>query len=320
MFLQSNSIVLVHEESLFIFLYSSLRDAYHSIMTKLKTITLGALLTAFLIPSISFGATKEVCDLPSEEESVCFDEKTLTTSKTKPSLKGLADGVEKIRVIITEEDKTVWKSKIISVKKSGSWLASVKKKLEDGSYDVAVYEKSNLKEPLATETLTIGKTSASSPSKSSSSASVSSAKGDSIAASPITLLFGGTAARSGKVPVAYVQLENKGKKTTAIEGFTLTQNGTAAGAKISAFETADDKGGSRTMVSNKDGDLFKGKDAYIPLKATLAPGQIRIFTILAVVDKSAVVGSTLKLDVKDIKTNATVGGKLPMKGTTWTIK
>lgn len=282
-------------------------------MTKLKTITLGVVLTAFLIPSISFGATKAVCDLPSDDESACFDEKTLTTSKTRPSLKGLADGVEKIRVVISQEDEIVWKSKIISVKKSGSWLASVKKTLKKGSYDVTIYERSDLKTPLATETLTIGKVSASSPSSSSS-------KGDSIAASPITLLFGGAAPRSTKVPVAYVQLINKGKATTSIDGFTLTQNGTAAAAKISAFETADDKGGSRTMVDNKDGKLFNGKNAFIPFKATLAPGQIRIFTLLALVDKSALIGTTLKLDVESVKTNATMSGKFPMRGTTWTIK
>lgn len=312
MLLQTDLIVLVHEASLQVFLYSLMRDAYHSIMIKLKTITVSALIAALLIPSVSFGATKEVCELPEEDETACFDAKTITTSKAKPVLKGLAASVEKVRIVISQEDETIWKSKIVTVKKSGSWLVPVKKKLKDGSYDIAIYERSDLKTPLATETLTIG--------KASTTASSSSKKGDSIAASPITLLFGGAAGRSGKVPVAYVQLVNKGKATTSIDGFTLTQNGTAAMAKISAFETADDKGGSRTTVDNKDGKLFTGKDGFIPFKATLAPGQMRIFTLLALVDKSALLGSTLKLDVQSIKTNATVGGKFPMRGTTWTIK
>ncbi len=281
-------------------------------MTKLKILTISAMLAALLIPGVSFGATKkEACVLPSTDESACITEATLTTTRSKPSLSGLANDVSSLRIFVRQDGKILWRSGIVRVRKSDAWSATVKKKLKDGSYDVSVYEKSNLREPLAEGTLNVGKVrTTSSPSSSAGT----------ISASPIPLLFGGAATRGGKVPVAYVKLVNQGKATTTLEGFTLTQNGTAGASKITEFETADDKGGSRTTVKNEDGELFTGKSVFVPLKATLAPGQMRIFTLLALVAKDASVGSTLKLDVASVKANASVKGTLPMRGTTWTIK
>ncbi len=266
------------------------------------------MLAVLLVPSMSYGATKKVvCTLPQEEVSACVNEKTLVTKKAKPTITGMAEGFKSLRLFVRQDGDIIWKSKIIKVKKSGAWSVPVKKKLADGSYEISVYEKTDLKEALVEETLTVGKTSASTT-------------GGTLSASPIPLLFGGNATRGGKVPVAYVKLVNTGKASTTIEGFSLTQNGTAAAAKIAGFETADDKGGSRTTVENEDGELFDGKTVFVPLKATLAPGQMRIFTILALVAKDASLGSTLKFDVAGVKGNAHAKGTFPMKGTTWTVK
>lgn len=275
-------------------------------MTKLKIFALAPMLIALVIPGVSLGATKkDVCTLPDNTASICINRDTLVTKKENPTITGRAEDVKSLRLFVRKDGEVIWKSRIVKVRKSGTWSIPIKEKLKDGTYDISIYEKADLKDALAQETLLIG---------------TQKAGAGTLEASPIPLLFGGEAKRGSKAPVAYVKLINRGKATTSIEGFTLAQNGSASAKAVAAFETADDKGGSRTTVKNEDGELFSGKNVFVPLKATLAPGQMRIFTLLALVTSDASVGSTLKFDVAGVKSSASIGGKFPMKGTTWTIR
>lgn len=289
------------------FLYACVCITYHAMMqhfTYSRTLLLCALMCAFILPSSVSAAPKQPsCDLVDHAKSACIDESLLETKKRKPKIEGEAAGLKNVRIVVRKDDTVIWKSKATTVRK-GIWKTSIKKSLKDGEYKVAVYRSSNLKkDPLDEEILTIGTVKT---------------KGT-VSATPIPLLAGGMISRGDKAPVAYIQLVNTGESTTTLEGFTLTQNGTLDPKYVTSFKTSDDKGGSQTIVDTKI-NSFDGKSIFVPLKATLKPGQMRIFTLLAFIGKDAPIGNQLKLDVASIKTDAAMQAKFPIRGVTWTTK
>lgn len=231
-----------------------------------------------------------------------------TSTGTKPTLEGTATRAgTTVRVVVrSEADKIVFK-KDVRVKE-GEWYVRVSKRLKKGDYEVSLYAGKTSRDSalLDTENLTIGK---------KKTATVGA--GTALSVSSVPLLFGGTARAYSSVPVAYVKVVNMSKKESAITGITLIQNGSAPTTVITGFATSDDKGGSRTTVDAK----FKGKSVLVPLVATLAPGQMRIFTLKAMVGPEALsnIGTQLMLDVASVETGATLGGRLPLRGTTWTL-
>lgn len=258
---------------------------------------------AMAMPVAAHAATK--ASSADAEATIASSSLSVSTGK-KASLKGTATDVSRIRVVVTSEDtdKTVFKSKILKVKK-GAWKASVTKKLKDGQYTVSVLDYDDKKHPeLVDETLTVGKSQAV------------------LTASSIPLLGGGTANAGALVPVSYLQIRNTSKSTVDLKGFWVAQSGSAADGAVIGFSSVDDKGGSRASVGGFEGTaaLSKGK-AFIPSSATFAPGERKLFTLKAQLSSSVekYLGSTLMLDVTGIEGNGTFNGAYPIRGTTWTI-
>jgi hypothetical protein len=254
------------------------------------------LLTLVFSPVGAFAATTKA--------SGSIDESSLTTSNKKPTITGETDGVRTIKLSIkNEKGKTVYTSREIKVR-NDTWKVKVSKNLSYGTYEVILKGPSK---KLATETLTISK-------KGSTSFSRSSAKG-SIAVSAIPLLMGGTATRGASVPVAYLKVTNLGTASTTIDGVTLVEKGSAPDNVVVGFSTSDDKGGSRSTTSN----VFKNGLVTVPLNVELAPGQMRIYTIKAILGQTGSYGRQLMIDTSAVDFNGSVKGVFPIRGTTWTL-
>lgn len=273
----------------------------HKIFTRVAVLSIAGLLLS-AIPAAVSAATP----------SASFDEETLTTTSTKPKLMGEAEDVRSVRLVIENEDgKRVFRSREVKIDTDGEWKIRVTKKLKKGEHEVSlVGPKSTEYAVLATDTLVIG------DSKKDTKKSTDK-KAGTVYMSSLPLLTGGTATAGASVPVAYVKVGNPSKDTVTLSGFTLKQNGSANVNAVSSFSTNDDKGGSRATVAS----AFKNGESFVPLAATLAPGEVRIYTIKANLSSnlSAYAGSTLMLDVVDAETSATNSTTFPIKGTTWTL-
>lgn len=139
----------------------------------------------------------------------------------------------------------------------------------------------------------------------------------------VPLLSGGVARAGASVPVSYLQITNTGQGSATLTGFTIKQNGSApAESTIIGLTTVDDKGDLRGSIGGTEGTaLFTNASALAPVNITLAPGQMRLFTIKAKlsININAYIGQQLMIDVTSIDTNAKVEGNFPIRGTTWTI-
>jgi hypothetical protein len=145
----------------------------------------------------------------------------------------------------------------------------------------------------------------------------------SFSVSEIPLLSGGYAVPGSTIPVQYVKLVNTSSETTTLPGIWLQQDGSAPVSSIIGFSFVDDKATLRGGTGGTEGVTpFQNGLAFIPLDATFAPGQFRIFTIKALVSKniSASYGSTLMIDVAKIDTKGLVAASIPVRGTTWTLR
>ncbi len=138
----------------------------------------------------------------------------------------------------------------------------------------------------------------------------------------VPLLSGGTAHAGGSVAVSYLQITNVGKECALLKGFWVKQNGSAPVESIIGLTTVDDKGGSRGSTGGIEGATpFQNGLALAPTHALFAPGQMRLFTIKAIItqDVSMYVGLQLMIEVASIETTAAVRGQFPIRGTTWVI-
>ncbi len=143
-----------------------------------------------------------------------------------------------------------------------------------------------------------------------------------LSVSSVPLLWGGTASAGSSVAISYLKVVNIGKASTTLKGFLLQQNGSAPGEAVIGLSTVDDNGEPRGLSGGKEGSTpFKKGVAYAPAHAVFAPGQMRLFTIKAIMSNnlSAYVGTQLKIDVTGVDANATINGSFPMRGTTWTL-
>jgi hypothetical protein len=143
-----------------------------------------------------------------------------------------------------------------------------------------------------------------------------------LAVQSIPLLVGGTVHAGQSVPISYLQITNIGKEGALLKGFWVKQNGSASTTSVTGLSTVDDKGGSRGFSGGLEWSTpFKNGLAFAPTEAFFAPGQMKLFTIKAVMTNavSMYVGTQLMIDVSSIETTATVKGQFPIRGTTWTI-
>jgi hypothetical protein len=143
-----------------------------------------------------------------------------------------------------------------------------------------------------------------------------------LAVRSVPLLSGGTVHAGEAVPISYLQITNTGSAGAHLTGFWVSQEGSAPTESIIGLTTVDDRGGSRGSIGGVEGAApFQNGSALVPTDAYFAPGQMRLFTIKAIMSHSvtANVGTDLMLDVSSLVTTAGVQGQFPIRGTTWTI-
>ena len=254
----------------------------------------------------SNGSRKADCEASLDVVAGEIDTGSLTTTTAKPTITGTAKGTKAVQITIEDDNgKRVFSSKELKLKK-GKWSAKLTKSLSAGTYLVTLYGSKDLElNAITTGVLTVLE-----------KGSGSSTSGGSISLSTVPLLMGGTAIAGSSVPVAYIKVSNTGKTPAAIEGFTMVETGSAPDDVVIGFSTNDDKGGSRATVATQ----FKNGRANVPLVATIAPGQLRIFTIKANLSRSSgAMGSQLKINTAGVLTGASVKNVFPLPGTTFTL-
>jgi hypothetical protein len=249
------------------------------------------------------------------QQAGAIDPASLLSEEPKPTITGAAFNSKKVQVIIRREgeNKTLYKRSSIKVK-DDAWTAKISKKLPDGRYSIellATDSRGRNYETVATRVLKVGKDAA--------NAKIATT----LVVATIPLLRGGAVRASASAPVAYLQITNTGTLPATIRGFLLKQNGTAAGSAVIGLTSIDDKGGSKGATAVLEGVTpFVGGTAYAPTDATLAAGEMKLFTLRAVLTKNVTpyIGKTLAIDLAGLDTNAaTVKGAFPLRGTTLTI-
>lgn len=243
-----------------------------------------------------------------------LDTSSLISNISKPSISGTATGTKTIKIAIYKEDsEKVFYKKTVTVKK-GVWKTKISKKLPEGDYEINILEgKSSHPKILASGTITID------TSKKGNTKLVDTT----LVVSPVPLLAGGVARAGKSVPIAYLQVNNTGKEDSALKGFWLTQNGSADTKSIIGFTVTDDKGVLQGSVAPIEGSiLFKDGKTFVATPNTiLTPGQLRLFTIKAILSQniSSHIGKNLMIDIASIDTNASTKAQFPIRGTTWAI-
>jgi Flp pilus assembly protein TadG len=264
-----------------------------------------------LLPFSALAATVTV----KAKAAATIDAASLATAKAKPSLTGDATDVKTLRVVIENSaGKRLFKSKALKVR-NDHWKVTSSKKLADGTYKVTVYDAKDKKQAtLASGTLTVGVKGATSTSGTKSNGL--------IGVDALPLLSGGAASMGTSIPVAYLKVQNTSGSSVNLEGFTLKQNGSASGDSVIGFSTSDDKGGSRATIGGSEGaKQFKAGLAFVPLKATIETGTVRIFTIKSILSKTATadLGKQLFIDVTGVTSNGSVKASYPIRGVAWTL-
>ncbi len=143
-----------------------------------------------------------------------------------------------------------------------------------------------------------------------------------LAIQSVPLLVGGVVHAGQSVPISYLQITNVGQNGAILKGFSVKQNGSALGDSVIGLSTVDDRGGSRGLAGGTEGATpFKNELAFVPTDSYFAPGQMRLFTIKAILTStvSPYIGTQLVIDVTSVETTASVNGQFPIRGTTWTI-
>jgi hypothetical protein len=268
--------------------------------------TLGIVLSFLALFSFSFVDAKTVI-------TGSIDTSSLSSNSLKPTILGTVSGTKIVKITIQKEGNTkiFYKSNTIKVK-DGNWKAKISKKLSNGNYEVNLFGSNNIKsDPIANGVLIIN-----------TKKQASSKSNATFVVATIPLLAGGTAHSGTSVPISYLQVNNIGKEEGTLKGFWIKQNGSASVKSIIGLSIVDDKGGSRDSVGGTEGSTpFKNGLAFVPTNSTFEPGQMRLFTIKAILtgDVSSHLGKKLVIDVVSADTNASSVGKFPIRGTTWVI-
>lgn len=141
-----------------------------------------------------------------------------------------------------------------------------------------------------------------------------------LRAASIPLLAGGTANPGELLPVIYLQVENQSTTTATIHGLRIAQGGTAPDANVIGFSSFDEQNVPTGAVGGTEGATpLVGHAALVPVTATLAPGQRKLFTIKAKLSLTVTPGSTLALSVSGIDANIPVRASFPIRAATWVI-
>ena len=231
----------------------------------------------------------------------------------KPVLAGTASGVKAVHIQIVKEGATkpLYTSNVLRVK-SGAWSTKINRTLEKGKYTILLRgDKKTAHNIIATSSLVIG-----TPTK------VLTKSATTFVVEPLALLVGGTVKAGASVPVSYLQVINIGKSAGTATSFTLKQNGSASTESVIGFTISNDQSPLITkVIATPTSPLFSNGYVVIPVNVVMTPGQMRLFTIKAIIAPSVTTdfGKQLKLDVTSVTTNATMQSLFPIRGTTWTI-
>jgi len=279
-------------------------------------------LLLFLVAPICFPSNAEASSF--REKLIC--EITIETgekikcslSSFKPKISGEDTLSETVKVSVNKkgEDKFLINKSTKVV--NDTWKINSSKKFKAGDYEIKIIGLVDRKQKTElVGTLYVGK-------KSNQLAKVSST----LAVSPIPLLFGGVARAGNAVPVSYLQVTNIGKEALVLNGFNLMQNGTASVDVVSGFTLFDGTDAFLGSVENVSGPrgsaLFKSNAAFFPAVVSFDPGQMRLFTIKAVITNNTGVlsqnfGKNLMLGLTSVDTNGSVRGVFPIRGVSWII-
>ncbi len=143
-----------------------------------------------------------------------------------------------------------------------------------------------------------------------------------VAVGPIALLSGGIVHAGQTISISFLQITNVGSEYARLDGFEITQNGSGVTDVVIGLSTIDDHGGARGLVGGTEGSTpFNKKGvAFAPTNSILAPGEMRLFTIKAILSGNvAPSGTELKLDVTGVDSTASIVAAFPVRGTTWTV-
>lgn len=276
---------------------------------KKNLIILAAIVLAVTVPFSAGAATSK------GHPAATVDVDSLASTSTKPTLTGTAKDLTNVRVTVSKEgeSKTLYKSTGIKVR-NGIWSVRVSKKLSEGVYNVKVYgTKISKGDELTEETLVVGE-----------DAKVGSKVKTTVVVESLPILGGGNARQGSSVPVLYLQATNIGKATSTLSGFWVKENGSASSNAVVGLTSIDDSGllSGTAAVPNGVTPFAKDDTAFIPVPpVALAPGQIRLFTLRALVaaNVGADLGRQLNIDVTSAVTDSDVRAQYPIRGTTWTL-
>ena len=256
-----------------------------------------------------------------------FDEDRLHTTASRTTLKGTVEGTKTVQVHVTKEGETkpVFKSKNIRVK-NGEWSARITKSLKDGEYTVTLLgdRKAELN-TITTDTLIVGDEDEVTPKKTTSSKKDTPATSSdtTFVIESIPLLVGGKTKVNTSIPIAYFQAINIGTSAGVVEEVHVQHKGSATAQAIAGFTITDDKSLTNVVYMPEKGTaLFDTNGtAIVPLDATIAGRDMRLFTVRAILAPTAFAqyGKQLQMTISDVNTNANERSKFPLPGTTWTI-
>jgi hypothetical protein len=242
----------------------------------------------------------------------------ISTSRT-PTLAGTATGVKTVRIVAQKvgSERAAYTSGALKVTK-GVWRAPFSKKLPTGTYTVSLVGAKNIDQNIiATGTLYVG-------TKAPTNTDTVTKGGSTLAVASIPLLAGGVARAGTIVPVAYLQMTNIGKDALTLTGLTLSERGSTPTSFITVLTTVDGTGSLKsTTDASKAGKLFTDSKAFVPMSnITFAPGQMRLFTVKAVLAPEAVaaLNTNIIMDIASVETNGSVRAALPIRGATWVIR
>jgi hypothetical protein len=139
----------------------------------------------------------------------------------------------------------------------------------------------------------------------------------------VPLLFGGNAGEGSSVPVVYLQVQNIGGVSGELEGFTVEQVGSVSDEVVSILRSVDDTNVVRGTVGGEEGETpFEHGRAFVPAGSSFSSGEMRLFTIQAVLanNTSSYRGEKLEIQVIGMKSSKTKEGQFPVAGATWVIE
>lgn len=239
-----------------------------------------------------------------------FNEDSLTTTKSQPTLTGKATKIKelKLEVYKINTKSLVHESDGIKVI-DGKWSYKIDESLTDGQYDVVLKANEEWQlNKIDSGILTVGDIS-------------STNQPGTIVVQSIPLLTGGLAKAGGTVSLLYLHMLNVSNNAVTITGISMKQAGTASTDSVLSLIATDDTNKARGEVGSVGSSPFKSGVAKIPITLTLQPKETRLFTLKGRIinNLSGHIGDSLRLVVSGVSSRSNIKGDFPIRGVTWVL-